>query len=166
MVTVRKTSSEEPEYEEWLGGALVFNVVLNWVGDEIFDLEESLRKDECGEYGSIRFLAEPIQVSGDSKLREINAQGADILRGVHSKYDGDGINAGLAVAINSFEVVHDGDTEAGETVERGEADHFGRDVTECCLAGEPGQSDVAASESVVAEEAILLEFERGSGVSK
>ena len=143
---------------------MVFDVVFDGIRQEKLELEKNLREDEREEHVAVPNLSDGAKVSRDEQLRGVDRTDADPLRLLHPESDGKRHEAHLAVALDRFEVVHDGNAETSDGVKHGEHHDIQREFAEHRLTRPPRQGDVRRTQSVVTPPTLLLELERGRGV--
>mmetsp|Transcript_29873 Transcript_29873/g.101534 ORF Transcript_29873/g.101534 Transcript_29873/m.101534 type:complete len:383 (+) Transcript_29873:64-1212(+) len=159
---------EDAEDEERLGRALVLDVVLDGVLEEVLGLGPDLGRDEPAEDQGVGRLADVREVRRHRDLRDVDHARADVLGAVDAEGHGQGLEAELAVALDGLEVVDDGDAQPREGVEHRQHDDVGRqlaargaraDLAEHGLAAPPGQRDVGRAQREGPAPALGLELE-------
>jgi hypothetical protein len=76
MVSYGKSSGQYAKHKEGLCTRLVLNIVGDRVGEEVFELEEYLRRDQPQQHQPVGGLAYVEQIGGDQQLSYVD--GADL----------------------------------------------------------------------------------------
>lgn len=165
VVTPSQTGRQETKHQERLRAGLVLDVILDWVGQEELELEENLRKDEAKENVGVRVFADGAQVKGDEKLRNVNGGHGEPLGLFDAERHGKGLQAELAITLDGFEIVDNGDAQTGDGVEHRQKHHVWGQLAKHSHARPPREGDVGRTERVAPFPPLRLELERRRAVN-
>lgn len=119
MVADAQRRRQNAEDEEGLALRLELDVVGHRVRQQERRLEEHLRQEQPQQDRRVGGLAEALEVGGHPQLGEGDGAGAEVLGPVDAEGHGQGVEPQLAVSLDRFEVIDDGNSEAGDRVQDG-----------------------------------------------